>query len=207
MPLSLSICAGSRFYMHAEKCLIVRFCGREGSWLLCLYKSLNCLGGVHISMCANGAVFTGMRRQRRRKRERGRCSLQCLMITGHWLLCWCQQNCDLSGWLWCSSIYMVNVGCLYRLDCSGGLMQPPTPPLSEPEMHFSKECTCLHGFASQSLAQLLLGPAHIQAYPQRYTLYIQTQHMHMSHLLHVTLFHALADYLVFFLLKLYVVCT
>ncbi len=55
--------------MHAEKCLIVHFCGREGSLLFCLYKSLNCLREARISMCTNGAVFRRMRRQRGRERE------------------------------------------------------------------------------------------------------------------------------------------
>lgn len=32
-------------------------------------------------------------------------------------------------------------------------------PLCEPEIHTLKECICLHGFASQSFAQLLLGPS------------------------------------------------
>lgn len=77
------------------KASIVRFCGREGSWLFCIYKPLGAFGECAYH-CTNGAVFTVMKRQRGRKRER--CTLQCLMITGHWPLCWCQQNCDLSGW-------------------------------------------------------------------------------------------------------------
>ena len=55
--------------MHAEVSA-VRFCCRESSWLFCLYKSLNCLWGLRMSMCTNGAVFTGTRRQRGEKQRK-----------------------------------------------------------------------------------------------------------------------------------------
>lgn len=55
-------------------------------------------------------------------------------------------------------IYVVNVGHLYRLDFSEGLMQC-SAPVREPETLWGlKEGSCLHGFASESSSQLLKRP-------------------------------------------------
>lgn len=48
---------GGRIYMHADKLQLsvffcFFFCGREGSWLFYLFKLLNCLWGVSVSMCS-----------------------------------------------------------------------------------------------------------------------------------------------------------
>lgn len=74
-----------RFQRHAEKCPLSLFAANKASGFLCLYKPTDCFWRVCIPV-RTGSVFTGVKRQRgkrKRERERGRCSLQCLMITGH----------------------------------------------------------------------------------------------------------------------------